>query len=81
MNESQIKLKIIFFRTIDWILFAIVLGIGLPALMYTDKQFISLVFIILGLAIVHLSGNWTMKKVASYRIQLEKLRRQEKVGY
>lgn len=81
MNESQIKLKIIFFRTIDWILFAIVLGIGLPALMYTDKQFIALVFIILGLIIVHLSGNWTVKKVASLKLELEKLQRIEKIGY
>lgn len=81
MNESQIKMKIILIRSIDWILFAAVLGVGIPALLYTDKQFMALLFIMLGLGIVNISGNWTVKKVASLRLELEKIERKEKVGY
>jgi len=81
MNESQIKIKIIIIRSIDWILFATVLGIGIPALVSTDKQFIALVFILIGLGIVHFSGDWTVKKVASLRLELEKLERKEKSGF
>lgn len=81
MNDSQIKMKIMIIRSIDWILFAAVLGIGIPALMYTDKQFIALVFIMIGLGIVNISGNWTVKKVASLRLELEKLERKEKSGF
>lgn len=81
MNESQIKMKIMIIRSIDWVLFGTVLGVGLPALMYTDKQFMALVFILIGLGIVNLSGNWVVKKVASLRVELEKLERREKTGY
>jgi hypothetical protein len=81
MNESQIKMKIMIIRSIDWVLFGTVLGLGIPALMYTDKQFMALVFILIGLGIVNLSGNWVVKKVASLRVELEKLERREKTGY
>lgn len=78
MNESQIKLKILIIRIVDWLLFIIVLAIGLPILLYTDQQFFALVIIIVGMGGVHLSGNWTVKKVAEYRLELEKLKRKEK---
>ena len=81
MNESQIKLKIILIRSIDWILFAVVLGVGIPALIYTKEKLMSLLFIMVGLGIVNLSGNWTVKKVASLRLELEKLERKEKSGF
>jgi hypothetical protein len=74
-------MKIMIIRSIDWVLFGTVLGLGIPALMYTDKQFMALVFILIGLGIVNLSGNWVVKKVASLRVELEKLERREKTGY
>ena len=81
MSESQIKIKIAIIRSVDWLLFGVVLGIGIPALMYTDKKFLALVFILIGLGVVHLSGNWTVKKVAALRLDLEKLVRKEKSGF
>lgn len=78
MNESQIKAQIIIIRSIDWVLFALVLGIGIPALMYSDNQFIALIFILVGLGIVRVSGNWTIKRIATLKFELEKLERKEK---
>ena len=79
MNESQIKMKIIIIRSIDWLLFLIVLGIGIPALLYTNKQFLALVFILIGLGFVHLCGNWVVKKVAAYRLELDLIKRKERL--
>lgn len=78
MNESQIKMKILIIRSLDWLLFIIVLAIGIPALLYTDQQFTALVFILIGMGIVHFSGNWVVKKVAAYRLELDQIKRKEK---
>ena len=78
MNESQIRMKMLILRSLDWLLLLIVLGVGISAILYTDKQFMALVFTMVGLGVVHLSGNWVVKKVAAYRLELDQLKRKEK---
>lgn len=75
MNESQIKLRILFIRIIDWGLVLGVLGGGIPALYYSDIPQLYALLLMIGLLIINRFGLWSTTSIATLKVELEQLRR------
>ncbi|TAJ93400.1 MAG: hypothetical protein EPO31_04145 [Gammaproteobacteria bacterium] len=75
MNESQIKLRILLVRIIDWCLVLSVLGGGIPALYYSDTPQLYALLLMIGLLIINRFGHWSTTHIATLKVQLEQLHR------
>jgi len=73
MNESQVKLRILVIRIIDWGLILGILGIGIPAVYYSNTPQLYGILLMFGLAIINRFGLWSMTKIAHMKIELDHL--------
>jgi uncharacterized membrane protein len=78
MNEGQIKTKIFLIKAADYLLLIAIFCIAIYT--YLNPQNINMLvtIILIGLFILNRVGHFTLAKIALLRIELEKLKREEK---
>lgn len=78
MNQGQIKSKILVARTVDFMVFGIVVAFGAWGIFYSGKPALMGGIALAGLFVVNRLGNYTMTKVTILRQDLLKLERESK---
>lgn len=73
MNESQVKLRILIIRIIDWGLILGILGIGIPTVYNSDTPQLYGIFLMFGLVIINRFGYWSTTKIAQLKVELDHL--------
>ena len=78
MNEGQIKIQIILIKSVDYLLLIAVFSLAIYT--YLNPQNINMLvtIILLGLFLLNRVGHFTIAKIALLKIDLEKLKREEK---
>lgn len=75
MNSSDIKLKLFLIKVVDWFFVLVVLGIGLPAMFYSEHRPIYAVGVILGLALINRIGTWSLNRIAQLQYSLDRMQK------
>lgn len=75
MNAQNIKIRLFFIRLVDWSLLLTVLGIGLPAIFYSEQRPFYAIAVLLGLVLVHRIGDWSLNKIAELQVVLEHMQK------
>jgi uncharacterized membrane protein YeiB len=78
MDEGQIKMKIFLIKAADYLLFFAVIAIAVYAFLNPENRNILMTAALIGLFIVNRVGHLTMGKISKLRVDLERLRREQK---
>lgn len=78
MNEGQIKLRMRLLQAVDWLFLLAVVSLGAYAILNVEHRLIFGILTFIGLWLVHELGNYTERKVARMRVDLEAAQRQRK---
>lgn len=78
MDKRQIKIKIFLIQVVDSLLVIAVIAIAVLAILNEENRSYMVFAALVGLAIVHQIGQWTINKISSLRVDLKTLQREEK---
>ncbi len=73
MNEGQIKIKILLIQVVDWSLLISVFSIGINAVFYSENLNLMITIFLIGLFLLNRLGQITLNKIATLRMELEKI--------
>ena len=65
-------------KMLDYTLFLLVLGVGVPAFFFTKYQLLAALLILVGFGVVTQVGGWCHHRIRSLEVQITKLDREEK---
>ncbi|MGK0298145.1 MAG: hypothetical protein ACI9XC_001763 [Gammaproteobacteria bacterium] len=75
MNEGQIKTKMMIIQVVDWTLLIAVFSVGGFSIFYAEDPKIMGTLALFGLFLLNMLGKYSTKKIATYRVELENLKR------
>lgn len=78
MNEGQIKMRMRLLQAVDWLFLLAVVLLGVYAILHAEHRLVMGIITFIGLLLVHELGNYTERKVARMRVDLEAAQRQRK---
>ncbi|MGY8815328.1 MAG: hypothetical protein ACKVHQ_11540 [Gammaproteobacteria bacterium] len=75
MNEGQIKTKIMIIQVVDWTLLIAVFTVGGFSVFYAEDPKVTGALALFGLFLLNMLGKYSTKKLATYRVDLNKIKR------
>lgn len=78
MNEGQIKIKIFLIQVVDWSFLIAVFSIGVYAVLNPENRNLMVAVFLIGLFLLNRFGEISLNKIASLRMELDKLHKEEK---
>ncbi len=78
MNEGQIKIKIFLIQVVDWSFLIAVFSIGVYAVLNPENRNLMVTAFLIGLFLLNRFGEKSLYKIASLRMELDKLHIEEK---
>ncbi len=78
MNEGQIKIKIFLIQVVDWSFLIAVFSIGVYAVLNPENRNLMVTVFLIGLFLLNRFGEKSLSKIASLRMELDKLHIEEK---
>ena len=78
MNKQQLKIKILVVQCLDWLLIIGLLGGIYYAVENDTNKFLIAVCALIGLAIIHQIGLWSVHRIHTYRINIKHIEHDEK---
>ena len=78
MNEGQIKIKIFLIQVVDWSFLIAVFSVGVYAVLNPENRNLMVTVFLIGLFLLSMFGEKSLSKIASLRMELDKLHNEEK---
>lgn len=78
MNEGQIKIKIFLIQVVDWSFLIAVFSVGVYAVLNPENRNLMVAVFLIGLFLLNRFGEKSLSKIASLRMELDKLHNEEK---
>ena len=78
MNEGQLKISLLLMQAVDWSLLIAVFSIGIYGVLYSENKVLMGAIALAGLLLVNRLGVFTIRKMASMRVELDKLKKLQK---
>ena len=78
MNEGQIKIKIFLIQVVDWSFLIAVFSVGVYAVLNPENRNLMVTVFLIGLFLLNRFGEKSLSKIASLRMELDKLHNEEK---
>ncbi len=78
MNEGQIKIKIFLIQVVDWSFLIAVFSVGVYAVLNPENRNLMVTVFLIGLFLLNMFGEKSLSKIASLRMELDKLHNEEK---
>ncbi len=78
MNEGPIKIKIFLIQVVDWSFLIAVFSVGIYAAFYAENRNLMVTVFLIGLFLLNRFGEKSLNKIASLRMELDKLHIEEK---
>lgn len=72
MSTLNLKVRLYIIKAIDWSLLLLILGIGLPAIFYSEHRPLYAAGVIAGLALVDWIGRWSLNRIAQLQYTLDR---------
>ena len=73
MNEGQIKIKIFLIQVVDWLFLISVFSVGINAVFFSENLNLMVTIFLAGLFLLNGLGQITLNKIATLRMELEKI--------
>jgi hypothetical protein len=77
MNEGQIKIKIFVIQVVDWSFLIAVFSVGVYAVLNPENRNLMVTVFLIGLFLLSMFGEISLNKIASLRMELDKLHKEE----
>jgi len=78
VNEGQIKIKIFLIQVVDWSFLIAVFSVGVYAVLNPENRNLMVTVFLIGLFLLNMFGEKSLSKIASLRMELDKLHNEEK---